>query len=320
MKKITFLLTCLLGHTLLFGQASSGHDAIMAVFKRQYNSNSGDSIFMSFSSEMQVALPLEKAKQFLSTLKTQIGAIQQTEMMNNNGSVAMYKTTFERAQMIIHLSLSKESRISGLFIKPFVDTTIPVMDRNATKLRLPFKDEWTVFWGGDTKEQNYHVEYRAQKNAFDMIIMDDNGKSFKTNGATNEDYYAFAKELLAPCEAEVVIVVDGVKDNKPGEMNPVDVTGNTVVMRTVNNEYLIFAHFKKNSIAVSEGQKVKQGQLLGLCGNSGNSSEPHLHFHIQNSKEMASSTGIKCYFERLLVNGKVMSDYSPVKGDRIKIE
>ena len=60
---------------------------------------------------------------------------------------------------------------------------------------------------------NYHVESDAQKNAFDIIIKDKKGKSYKTDGKANEDYYAFGKELIAPCDGEIVLVVDGIKDN-----------------------------------------------------------------------------------------------------------
>lgn len=192
------------------------------------------------------------------------------------------------------------------------------MVRNQTKLSLPFKGEWTVFWGGDTKELNYHVDHAAQKHAFDMIILDETGRSFKTNGRTNEDYYAFDQELIAPCDAEVVLVVDGIKDNTPGEMNPTYAPGNTVVLKTTNKEYLFFAHFKQHSISVKQGQKIKQGEPLGLCGNSGNSSEPHLHFHIQNDEDVNKAIGAKCYFEKLIVNGEVQKDYSPIKGDKIR--
>ncbi len=71
---------------------------------------------------------------------------------------------------------------------------------------------------------------------------------------------------------------------------------------------------------VKQGQTVKQGQLLGLCGNSGNSSEPHLHFHIQNIEDINSATGVKCYFDSIIVNGDVKKDYSPIQKDNIKNE
>ena len=113
-------------------------------------------------------------------------------------------------------------------------------------------------------------------------------------------------------------VVDGVKDNKPGEMNVMYVPGNSVIVKTSNDEYLFFCHFKEHSVQVKEGQKVKQGTLLGLCGNSGNSSQPHLHFHIQDAEDINTATGAKCYFAKILVNGVLKSDYSPAKGDKIE--
>jgi len=182
---------------------------------------------------------------------------------------------------------------------------------------LPFKGEWSVTWGGDTKEQNYHVESVAQKNAFDILIKDEQGSTHKGSGEANEDYYAFGKELYAPCDGEVVLVVDGVKDNIPGVLNPIYIPGNTVIIKTANGEFAFFAHFKQNSISVKQGQKIVTGELLGLCGNSGNSSEPHLHFHLQNVEDMTKATGAKCYFDKLKVNGSLKSDYSPVKGEKI---
>ncbi len=204
-----------------------------------------------------------------------------------------------------------------MYIKPFEDNT-QTIQRNTTKLALPFHGSWFVVWGGDTKELNYHVQNRAQKNAFDIIQVDSSGKSYRTDGKTNEDYYAFGKEIIAPCNGKVVQVVNGVKDNIPGEMNTYDVGGNTVIIKTANDEYLVFCHFKHNSIVVKEGQDVRQGELLGLCGNTGNSSEPHLHFHIENVENMNIATGIKCFFDQIMVNGQLKKDYSPIQNDHIE--
>lgn len=213
------------------------------------------------------------------------------------------------------ITLNPKNEIAGLLFKPYTEAKEIV--RNATKMKLPFKGEWSVTWGGDTKEQNYHVESVAQKNAFDILIKDEQGSTHKGSGEFNEDYYAFGKELYAPCDGEVVLVVDGVKDNIPGVLNPIYIPGNTVIIKTATGEYAFFAHFKQHSIVVKQGQKVTTGALLGFCGNSGNSSEPHLHFHLQNTEDMTKATGAKCFFDQLKVNGVFKSDYSPVKGDKI---
>ena len=268
---------------------------------------------------MKTYLPIEQTTDFLKGLNNQAGKITSREFIKyENGAYASYKTTFERTIFALNISIDKNSKINGLLVKPFKESNFPKLERNQTKFILPFKGEWTVFWGGDTKELNYHVENEAQKGAFDIIITDENGKSHNNNGERNGDYFAFEKELIAPCEAEVVLVVDGIKDNKPGEFNPIYIPGNTVILKTNNGEYLFFAHFKQNSIIVKQGQKVKKGELLGLCGNSGNSSEPHLHFHIQNVEDMNKATGAKSYFEKIYVNGELKKDYSPIKNEKIK--
>jgi len=304
----------------IFGQTEKAtYKTVVDNFETQYNKSDYDSIFAMFAPEMQKALPLDKTIDFLTGLKSQAGQITKRQFVKYvNGTYASYNTNFERALLAVNISIDNNSKINGLFVKPFTEDNLPKIERNTTKLRLPFNGEWTVVWGGDTKELNYHVESQAQKNAFDIVVKDSKENSFKTDGKTNEDYYAFGKEIIAPCDGEIVLVVDGVKDNNPGELNPIYIPGNTVILKTDNNEYLFFAHFKQHSIKVAEGQKVNQGQILGLCGNSGNSSEPHIHFHIQNVENMNVATGVKCYFDKIIVNGQLKTDYSPIKGDRIK--
>ncbi len=297
---------------------SNANKRVAVVLEKFYNEQAYDSIFNLYAEDMKKALPLEKTNTVLGGVYQQLGAIQKKEFVQYQQNYASYKTNFEKGIFLVNISVDKDAKINGLFFKPYTETPKVVPARNTTKLFLPFKDEWTVVWGGDTKEQNYHVAYPAQKNAFDIVIKDAKGSSFKTNGRTNEDYYAFGRELLAPSEGEVVLAVDGIKDNIPGEMNPTFLTGNCVIIKTADHEYLFFGHFKQGSVQVKQGQRVKQGQLLGLCGNSGNSSEPHLHFHIQNTENMSGATGIKCYFETLTVNGEKKSNYSPVQGDTIK--
>jgi len=301
-----------------FGQAEKTmYKTVADSFEFNYNADNFDAIYSSFSTEMKTALPLEKTKEFLKGLKEQAGKITKRQFVKYEQTYASYKTNFETALFAVNISVDDNAKINGLFVAPFKESNLPTLVRNTTKLILPFKEEWTVIWGGDTKELNHHIENEAQKNAFDMVITNDKGISYKTDGNNNADYYAFGKEIIAPCDGEVVLIVDGIKDNVPGIFNPIYIPGNTVIIKTQNKEYLFFAHFKQHSIVVKQGQKIAQGQLLGLCGNSGNSSEPHLHFHIQNVEDINNATGVKCYFDKIKVNGETKTDYSPIQKDKI---
>ncbi|MDD7914538.1 M23 family metallopeptidase [Polaribacter ponticola] len=123
---------------------------------------------------------------------------------------------------------------------------------------------------------------------------------------------------MAPVNAKVIMVVDGIPDNDPGVLNPIFIPGNTIILQAENKDFLFLSHFKQNSISVKVGESVIKNQLLGLSGNSGNSSEPHLHFHIQNRADMIKGVGIKAFFKDIIVNGTLKNNYSPLKGEIVK--
>lgn len=299
-----------------FAQTESAENRYAgAKFEKYYNAGQYDSIYATFSVPTKVSLPLDKTTAFLTQLNSRYGHITGRTFWAYQAPFAVYKTVFEKGVILLSIAVDDNKAITGLYAKPYEPDTL----RNITRMHLPFKGEWTVFWGGDTKELNYHVVVKFQKNAFD-IVMNKDGRSFKTDGKTNEDYYAFGQPVIAPCDGEVVFAVNGVKDNVPGVLNPMYVTGNAILLKTKNQEYILLAHFRQNTIKVKQGDMVKQGQLLGQCGNSGNSSEPHLHFHLQNMEDFNQATGVKCYFDKLTVNGVSKTNYSPIKGDKIQGE
>lgn len=173
--------------------------------------------------------------------------------------------------------------------------------------QLPFKKEWFVVWGGDTKKLNQHHDNQAQKYAFDFVILK-KGKSYRKSPDQNENYYCFHKKIFSPAKGIVVQVVDGIEDNEPGYINGYWMPGNTIVIKHAEKVYSFLAHLSPFTIKVKVGDKVKSGDNLGLCGNSGRSSEPHLHFHLQDNKNILFAKGIKCFFNK---------KYSPVKGDSV---
>ncbi|WP_211655504.1 M23 family metallopeptidase [Planococcus alpniumensis] len=207
------------------------------------------------------------------TTKTSIAEFKHCIWLDNSGK----KTVF--------VSFDEDHIIHSIYLKPY--TVYPRSDGNYTQTSfiMPITDEWFVFWGGKNEFLNYHYVYESQRYAYDLVVMKEE-RTFRENGKRNENYYAFNKEVAAPANGQVVKVVDGIKDNMPGDMNESEPAGNFIVIKHSVNEYSLVAHFKQNSIRVKEGETVQQGEIIGLCGNSGNSSEPHIHFQVMNSPDL----------------------------------
>ncbi|HEY0037040.1 MAG TPA: M23 family metallopeptidase, partial [Longimicrobium sp.] len=112
--------------------------------------------------------------------------------------------------------------------------------------------------------------------------------------------------------------VDGIADNVPGQMNATQVVGNHLIVDHGTGEYSVLAHLRSGSVAVRTGDRVTRGQRLGECGNSGNSSEPHLHYQLQDGPEMGSSAGLPAQFTDYLADGQPVDRGEPVQGQAIR--
>ncbi|QNJ99210.1 peptidoglycan DD-metalloendopeptidase family protein [Constantimarinum furrinae] len=287
-------------------------------FKTHFNNSDAQAIFDMMNGTMQEQLGFDNVQNIVTSFRRNLGEISDFKFLSSEGITEIYETTFENGKQNISFSLNDKNLLNGLRFYPAQEEDVVAkMERNQSRLSLPFKGEWFTVWGGDTKAQNYHVVSKTQKNAFDFLVLGPNRKTFERSGTRNEDYFAFGKPIYAVCDAEVFRVITGVEDNKPGEMNPAQMLGNSVILKTEYDEYIVYAHFEKETIKVKEGQSVKRGQYLGNCGNSGNSTEAHLHLHIQDGPNFMGAVGVKCYFDEILVNGEKEKDYSPVRLDKI---
>lgn len=164
-------------------------------------------------------------------------------------------------------------------------------DLKYIRLSLPFMGYWTVSQG-----YNGDITHKGEwGQALDFVITDDEQKTFQYPGTLPEHFYCFNKPVLACGDGVVELVVNHVEDNDIGEENLKENWGNTVVIRHAEGLYSKLSHLKKNSIKVKPGDTVKQGDLLGFCGNSGRSPEPHLHFQLQATPYIGSKT-LPCPF------------------------
>lgn len=304
--------------------AAGGVDAVSAKVVELFNAGDSKGLFALFDPRMREAVPEDKAKSIREQLYGAKGRVLGLEKLPAGSSekTGLYRARAERGEWRLSVSIDGEGRIAGLFFKEPPPPAPPVA-RSGLPLGLPFKGQWLVFWGGDRVEVNQHVDHPSQRRAADLVVVDEGGKTHRGDGKKNEDYFAYSKEVLAVADGEVETVVDGVPENVPGEMNRYVAPGNLVILKHAADVFSMYAHLIPGKVRVKAGQKVKRGALLGLCGNSGNSSEPHLHFQIQDGPLFEKSWGIEAVFQDVaLVRGgvsQVAKDYTWLKGDRVGV-
>jgi murein DD-endopeptidase MepM/ murein hydrolase activator NlpD len=138
--------------------------------------------------------------------------------------------------------------------------------------------------------------FTAQRFAIDWEAVDTSGRIYVGNPKDPKSYVIYGKPAYAVADARVIAAVDGM-DNSPVGSFPVGLPidkadGNHVVLDLGGGHYALYAHFAPHSVQVKEGQNVHRGQLLGLVGSSGNSSEPHLHFQVTDGPSTFLSDGL----------------------------
>ena len=182
------------------------------------------------------------------------------------------------------------------------------------RYRLPLDGPVLVVWGGATRAVNYHVIAPAERWAYDLTVHT-GGPRYRTDGNEVTDYYAYGRPVLAPAAGVVRIVSDGAPDRHIGSlfvgMNP---CGNMVVMEVAPEEFLFVCHLQAGTMVVQPGDELEAGTVIGRVGNSGKSTEPHVHVHLQTTMRGDLAEGIPMYFHDYLLDGQVVDRGIPTGG------
>jgi murein DD-endopeptidase MepM/ murein hydrolase activator NlpD len=161
--------------------------------------------------------------------------------------------------------------------------------------RLPFEGIWYV--AAEHGFLDSHKRFLAETFAYDFIQIGTNSRSFQREGRNNGDYQAYGKRVLAAKEGIVVFVRSDIVENVPGEPNTATPGGNLVIIDHANDQYGYYGHLKPGSIKVKVGNSVRTGDPIGEVGNSGDSLEPNLHFHVMNNLDPAQADGVPVIFQ-----------------------
>jgi hypothetical protein len=201
--------------------------------------------------------------------------------------------------------------------------SIPIKSEFAhNKYIFPLRGVWYVGWGA-----SLHTGHRwgvPEEFALDIAKIGESGLSHKGDGTRFDDYYAYGADVLAAADGRVVSTANDQPEDPSAMQRPNEtqeayfarlqkeqgerlakgltaITGNYVMIDHGKNEYSLYAHLQPGSVRVHVGDQVKSGDVIGKLGSSGNSTEPHLHFHVCDKPDPLMCAGIPVDFRNIAI-------------------
>ncbi len=190
-----------------------------------------------------------------------------------------------------------------------------IQDSQPTIIAAPLEgDRWAA--GGGPSNDSYHRrahmvidghDYFAQRYAIDFVKIDNKGMTYHGNKSENKNYYCYGQSVLAVSNGRVIAIKDGIPENVPQSgktVVPIDlntVGGNYIVIDIGYGRYAFYAHLIPGSLQVKVGDIVRKGQVIAKVGNTGNSTEPHLHFHVVDGPSFLAANGVPYAFDQVAV-------------------
>ena len=190
----------------------------------------------------------------------------------------------------------------------------------AVVLDLPFRGTWRVENSPARRVPSHGTYAFGTSHAIDFVAVSDDGRSAPRTwrslvAAERPDVFiGFGQPILAPLSGTVVAVLDGQPDHEgrrsqlalvPYMLGQAErirqgigaVAGNHVVIAAgTNGPFVLLAHLRQGTVQVRAGQRVEAGDPVGQCGNSGNSTEPHVHVQVTDSTDWPRARGVPLAF------------------------
>ena len=224
----------------------------------------------------------------------------------------------ERLSHEIVYDIAADSPVASLIGSLVIEGPELVVDpRAATVISPPLQGDGWLAANGCCEATSIHRAVRVPVGgarigkqeifAIDWARLQD-GQPFAGDGARPEDWYGFGAEVLAVADGTVVSIQEGFPEEAPLQpvmhvSKPDDYGGNDVVLEIAPGVYAYYAHLQPGSITVAEGDEVQTGQALGLLGNSGNSTAPHLHFGLMDAPDPLVGTSLPMVFDQWTLEG-----------------
>jgi hypothetical protein len=194
---------------------------------------------------------------------------------------------------------------------------LPVDPRPATVLAPPLRGDGWLANNGCCAAESIHRAVRVPVGgahigkqeifSIDFAQLRD-GQAFTGDGSHPEDWFGFGAEILAVADGTVVAIQEGYPEQVPlqpvtGMTGPQDFGGNAIVLAIAPGVYAYYGHLQPGSITVAVGDQVTTGEVLGLLGNTGNSSGPHLHFGLVDQPDPMLGLSLPMVFDQWILQG-----------------
>jgi murein DD-endopeptidase MepM/ murein hydrolase activator NlpD len=193
------------------------------------------------------------------------------------------------------------------------------------RLAAPVRGRWRALNSPATRVPSHVTHAYGQTFAVDVVYEPEDGArpEFGHGAAFRPptDYPGFGREVMAPADGRVVGIRDGARDHRSRSSwaafafmlaegairelaGPRGLLGNYVILDLGDGEYGAIAHLQRGSVRVAPGQSVRAGEAVGRCGNSGNSSEPHVHLQLMDHPTPLLAAGLPFAFEGIRIDGR----------------
>ncbi len=197
------------------------------------------------------------------------------------------------------------SGILGLTLLTYYD--VAPASGDAVAVEFPLTGQWLAGQAGRSLLTNHHTLGGDQGYAVDLVRRLPGGTTRSGPKGDLEAYAAFGEPVLSPVAGTVVRAVTDLPDQPIGGSDRVNRTGNSVVLRLASGEFVLLAHLRQGSVRLRPGQAVEAGALIGQVGNSGNTSEPHLHLQAMTAVEGGQALRLRFQDVQLTRNGSTTS-------------
>jgi hypothetical protein len=284
-------------------------------------------LYAAFTPDMKKQSPEVKISAISKQMNEKLGIPTQTLDENFLPGVGAPVTIYSKTSayskgkqpVMVIIAVNGEGNLTDMQVAPIPQLRNDEYSdyQDSTKLRLPFDGSWVVLQGGRTLYDNAFAGSDDNRYTVSFMPLKD-GMAYDNDGRKNSDYYCWGQPVLSPAAGVVVQAGGNASDHPPGRVPDIQSRGNYVVIAHGNSEFSMIPYLKAGSLKVRNGQHLKQGDVIGECGNSGSSFAPHVEYSLQNTRGFPLPKTMPAQFVDYTADGKAVTIGEPLRGQVVE--